>query len=272
MKNLLSLLFVVLVSGCASVSVVGYDENPHLAPGCPLGQVTVPPAKAVFDERSGAGEAHYRGNLSDTLFLEPGGHPRAGRTEPVAPLVGGAMAKATAKQIARFTPNQKGSSPLLIDSRILVQRPGSRALRTLIGLGAGKTHFETKTHVYNMEKSTSEPWLVIWTVGGSGRDPGAIFAATPSPILAFNGLAVVGTTISLVNGAGKGLTQDAKRTGKTIGSFVLEKLRQRGAAIKQVPVKRLHEVPVPLVGEVTVPFAKQTAFDHPTQFLSKNAE
>lgn len=272
MKSILFLASLFL-AGCASVSVTSYQEDRSLAPNRIPNKITMRPAKAVFSETSKNTELHAHGVLSETLYLEPKtGHPVSIVTPPAANGVGIALSLAATKQLLRFVPSQcqegkRGTQEILLDCRIISQRKGSRALRTLVGLGFGKTYFETKTHVYNTNKSSKTPWLVVWTVGGSGRQPGAVFAATPGPVLALNGLALAGTVVSLVDGSGKGLTQDAKRTGKTLGSFVLEKLRESGQPIKRLPVKYLNSVPVPLTDStIHVPFTKMSPHEGRTAF------
>ena len=245
----------LLLTSCASVSISNYQENRELAPTRLPTKITVLPSKSVLPEGKHA-ELHAKGKYAETIFLdESTGHQITSRTTTSS--VGYNLSKATEKQLLRFIQQNPKGEELLIESRINVQQKGSRALRVIVGLGYGKTKLETKTRVYNTSKSTKIPWLEIWTTGGSNREPGVIFAATPSPLLAFNILAAAGTTASIINGSGKGLTQDGKRTGKLIGSFIIEQLREEGQPLKRQSVKYANSIRLPMSNtEIHVPFTK----------------
>lgn len=131
----------------------------------------------------------------------------------------------TGSEISIEEENNKPTNGLWIKGQMTEEEMGSRALRTIIGLGAGKTKLDTRTFVYNLDKSKTLPWLTIWTSGHSGHEPGAIFSAMPSPIPVFNIIGAANTLGTLVNHSNKGLTQDAKRTGKVIAREVLSKLK-----------------------------------------------
>jgi uncharacterized protein DUF4410 len=51
---------------------------------------------------------------------------------------------------------------------------GSRALRSLIGLGAGGTKMETVVRVYDLSRLSKEPVFQFDTSGGSNAEPGAV--------------------------------------------------------------------------------------------------
>jgi len=263
----LAILSALLLSSCASVSITNHRENPNLAPSRPPTKITVQPTKTVFLEDSEAGRLHKKGALRETLYLEPSsGLPIS--KETATSKTGDKLTCATNKQLGRFLRKSSPSGQeLLIESRITTQHKGSRALRVIVGLGAGKTLMETKTRVFNTNKSTTEPWLEVWTTGSSNREPGAVFAAMPSPLLAFNILAIASTGVSIANGSGKGLSQDAKRTGKTVAAFILEKLKEHGQANSCPKPKYHHSIPVPLSDEtIEVPLYKQVV-SNKTKFL-----
>ncbi|MEI6073792.1 MAG: DUF4410 domain-containing protein [Verrucomicrobiae bacterium] len=261
-KQLAVALTLAALTGCASVSVTSFHEDHSLAPSRLPNKITVAPAKAVFMESAK--------DIDSTLYLEPEtGHYRSEGQIPNSPATGRELSIAGYKQLVRFLPAQKGpktyKQEIRFDCRITEQQKGSRALRALVGFGFGRTLFETKTRVFNTNKSQTTPWLEIWTSGSSNREPGAIFCAMPSPLLAFNILAAAETAVALANGCGKGLTQDAKRTGKLIGSLVLEKLRESGIETQRQHIKYLGSVPIPLSDHVVhVPFAKRCAAETPT--------
>ena len=53
---------------------------------------------------------------------------------------------------------------------------GSRLLRSAIGFGAGGTKIETHVEVYDLASNSATPFLTFSTTGGSGAEPGAIWA------------------------------------------------------------------------------------------------
>jgi len=251
----LAVALVLNLTGCASVSVTNYRENRKLAPNQrPTSSITVAPSKTMG------------GNGKSTLLLN-GGHPCAQNVTPTESSVSKTLTDATKAALDRAEIKKKSGGPeLVVETRITRAETGSRALRALIGLGAGKTLLETRTLVFNKDASCSNPWLEVWTSGGSNREPGAVFSATPSPLLFFNIMAAAGAAGSLVQGASKGLTQDASRTGKTIGAFVAQKLKDLGHSVKPQSVKYAGHVNV---GDTTfqVPFGQRPHAKKTTQYL-----
>jgi hypothetical protein len=219
--GLASLTLPMTMTGCASAKITHQSERRNLAPAVAAhgkaksGQVTVSPALAVLPEGENPKQT--------TLVLDKNGHSRAHGRKPIESKIGQALADETKKAVAKAGAPKES---LTIESRITVQEPGSRALRALVGLGAGRSRMDTRTLVFVPGKSKAVPWLEIWTTSHSGREPGAIFSAVPSPFLPINILNGAGIAGAALSGSNKGLTQDAKRTGKVIGNFVAEKLGQ----------------------------------------------
>ncbi|HEY0257200.1 MAG TPA: DUF4410 domain-containing protein [Candidatus Methylacidiphilales bacterium] len=94
---------------------------------------------------------------------------------------------------------------------------GSRALRTFIGFGAGRTTLETEVQVYDLSVSGHAPVLTFATAGGSGSEPGAIVGATP-----------VGLALTVPGKARAGLSNDTSRTARMIAAYVSTALAERG--------------------------------------------
>lgn len=63
----------------------------------------------------------------------------------------------------------------LVTGRFVRVNQGSRALRTVIGLGTGGTKLETEVTVSDMSVSPPRPLLRFRTTGGSNAQPGVIF-------------------------------------------------------------------------------------------------
>lgn len=93
---------------------------------------------------------------------------------------------------------------------------GSRFLRMAIGLGAGKTHVETRVAVHNAS-AKNPPFLRFATTGTSG----AMWGAATNPI-PFSGLPVA------VFKAQQGITEDSARTARMITAAIADYMVQRG--------------------------------------------
>jgi hypothetical protein len=225
-------ILATLLSGCASVSVTCHREEKSLAPKSVPTTIKIEPARIL----PGADENTTKSG--QTLYLS-GATPQKSKGEE-SPL-GETIAQATRKRLVKELPSLTTKAPdkpsLIVETEITNQQQGSRALRAIVGLGFGKTVLETRTLVYNPEASTTKPWLEVWTSGGSNREPGLIFAATPSPVPIMNVATAIGATASLASGVSKGLTQDSNRTGKVLATFILEKLRKAGHNVPEQNVK-----------------------------------
>lgn len=100
---------------------------------------------------------------------------------------------------------------------------GSRLLRGAIGFGLGATKVETKVYVYDLGKSSTEPFLVFSTTGGSNAEPGAITGIATDP-LTF----VVSTALSGAGNIAHGLTEDTRRTAREITAALSDYMYRRG--------------------------------------------
>jgi hypothetical protein len=95
---------------------------------------------------------------------------------------------------------------------------GSRALRAIVGFGAGGTKLETVVHVYDLQAGYSGiPFMSFATTGGSGALPGAVASGGP-----------IGAAVSGVAGSAKGLTHDAERTSRMITAQISEYMYRSG--------------------------------------------
>jgi hypothetical protein len=108
----------------------------------------------------------------------------------------------------------------LISGEFVRVNEGSRALRGLIGLGAGGTKMETVVRVYDLSHLSKEPILQFETSGGSNAEPGAalggMFGALP------NGLR---------NAALRGVTDDTARTAREITAMVADYYARNGGQL-----------------------------------------
>jgi Domain of unknown function (DUF4410) len=100
---------------------------------------------------------------------------------------------------------------------------GSRALRTLVGFGAGGTKLETRVKVLSLAGREPEEFLSMLTTGGSGLAPGAWAAFTPALVFYWPG------AIANAGGASLGgLSIDRKRTAREITATISEYCFQHG--------------------------------------------
>lgn len=126
-----------------------------------------------------------------------------------------------AAAIARELEKRKIGAGLRVTGQLLEEEAGCGPLRSIVGLGAGGSRLSARTLVFNQGKSPDKPWLVIWTDGGSGREPGAAFSFIPPPFGAFIlPIASAGAGLALLSHGGKGTGQDARRTAKVVADAI----------------------------------------------------
>jgi len=92
---------------------------------------------------------------------------------------------------------------------------GSRALRTVVGGGAGETTFETNVYVYDLSISKTQYLLSFRTgVPDAKQDTGAGSGSAPA------GLSALGEPVSTLSGLGSGLKLDSTRTAREIAAIL----------------------------------------------------
>lgn len=120
------------------------------------------------------------------------------------------------------------------------ENQGSRALRTIVGFGAGGTKLETRVQVSSLNGGAPTPFLTLLTTGGSGLAPGAWAAFTPAFVFFWPGAVANAGGASL-----GGLSIDRKRTAREITATLSEYCFQHGliAERRTRRPKRLGEIP-----------------------------
>ena len=76
------------------------------------------------------------------------------------------------------SPRRTRTDAWLVTGEFVRVNQGSRALRGLVGLGAGGTKLETMVRVYDLSHLSKAPVLQFETSGGSNAEPGAILGGT----------------------------------------------------------------------------------------------
>jgi Domain of unknown function (DUF4410) len=192
--------------GCASVGV----RNPEQATGNPKlpKQIFV----ADFDTSKGVFRVNRSGDELTTL------------QEKTANVLADYLVSDLSKSVIPAT-RQNGSrrtraDAWLITGEFVRVNEGSRALRGLIGLGAGGTKMETLVRVYDLSHLSKEPVLQFETSGGSNAEPGAVlggmFGALPN---------------ALRNAGARGVTDDTARTAREITTMVADYYAKNGGQL-----------------------------------------
>lgn len=117
------------------------------------------------------------------------------------------------------SPHRRTNAWLITGDFVRVNQ-GSRALRGLIGLGAGGTKLEASVRVYDLSHLTKEPVLQFETSGGSNAEPGAVLGGT------------FGALPNAIRNAGaRGVTDDTARTAREITAMVADYYSKNGGSL-----------------------------------------
>jgi len=194
---LASIGLVVILTGCASISV---------QPGSQWATKQMPQkvyveafstAKAEINvDREGAELATFNTGLQNMMT--------AGITEDL-----------TDKLVPAVALNKNKPKPhenaWLIRGQFVLVNQGSRALRGIVGFGAGGTKMLTNVQVYDLSGDDKKPFLTFSTTGGSNAEPGAISAIATTPLMI-----VIQAAASSAGGIGHGVSEDTARTARQI--------------------------------------------------------
>jgi hypothetical protein len=192
---------LVLFSGCASVSVTDVRR------GAESNQRPRQFYVADFDTSRGQWEVTSRSRSEEQFRRETADALAEALTANLNAYVGP----------ARRIGNSRAVPPdgWLITGRFTRVSEGNPATRIIVGLGAGGSKMETQTTI--IDGSSRRPVLEFTTTGGSNAMPGAIVATGPA-----------GVVTNAVYQAGRGVSDDTKRTARMITASVAEQMAQRG--------------------------------------------
>jgi hypothetical protein len=241
MKNFPLLLCCLAFTACSSVSVIEERENVALAPKSAPAELFVCPFGVSNDARFDV--APPRG--TDDARVEVGRN-----------IVDGVLSRGE-RWIAPTKVLEKGQKwprkGILVEGTVIRAEQGSRALRIGIGFGLGRTHLDTTVSVFNLEASAKEPWLTYKTTGGSNMEPGLVTGlVAPVSVAVPLGAAITGTAISGVTKGTKGVSQDAKRTGRAIVATIHDGLASKRLVKRKAWPKRIGTLGTP-IGQLNVP-------------------
>ncbi len=116
----------------------------------------------------------------------------------------------------------------LVQGSFEVVNEGSRLLRAGIGFGLGKTKMETTAQLLDLSKPFPEPILFISTTGGSGMAPGAAAAFAPITPLTLPTILLNAAGGSAGGALGSGISIDRRRTAREIVATISEYSVQHG--------------------------------------------
>lgn len=241
MNRLLLFAVCLVVGGCSSVSVIDEREDAALAPKVAPAELFVRPFEVSREARFDVAPADDKEDTRD----------KVGRMIAAGVLSRGAQWIAPAKVLEPGAKSPRKG--VLIEGSVLLAEQGSRALRLGIGLGAGRTRMDTKVRVFNLDASAKKPWITCQTTGGSNREPGLLFGLIiPSPAMIPILIGAAGGAVSTASKSNKGVTQDAKRTGRAITAAVHDRLASRGLLPRKAWPKRGGSFGTPL-GVIDLP-------------------
>jgi Domain of unknown function (DUF4410) len=194
------------LAGCASVGV----RNPSEAAVSPI----LPKQILVADFETGS--SAFRANRSgDDLVAF-----QQKTASALANYLVSDLSKSVMPSALDNIPRRARMDAWLVTGEFVRVNQGSRALRGLVGLGAGGTKLETKVRVYDLSHLSKEPVLQFETSGGSNAEPGAILGGT------FGAL-----PNALRNAAARGVTDDTARTAREITAMVADYYVKNGGQL-----------------------------------------
>jgi hypothetical protein len=198
--------------GCASVGV----RNPAQAatnPRLPK-QILV----ADFDASNGLSHVNRSGDELTTFQQKT--------TNALAGYLVADLNKSVLPAMRRNDSNRARADAWLVTGQFVRVDQGTRALRGLIGFGAGGTKLETIVRVYDLSHSSKQPVLQFETSGGSNAEPGAIgdgmFGALPN---------------TLRNAGARGVTDDTARTARQITAMIAAYYSKNGGHLPGSEIK-----------------------------------
>ncbi|MFZ4682744.1 MAG: DUF4410 domain-containing protein [Terrimicrobiaceae bacterium] len=220
----LGLALTVLFTGCSSVSVTESQFPP-------------PPSKLVTPPQIFITPFTF---APSSLRVDREGESLRTFENGVSNQMADRLAQRLTKHIAPASVLAVGGQNPATDSWIVEGEftrinQGSRALRSIIGFGAGGTKMESTTKVFRVGPSKKREFIaLIKTSGGSNAEPGAlvggVFGAGPRGIL---------------RAATSGVSADSRRTARTITATLSERLAADGALLPAPALrpKRQREAP-----------------------------
>lgn len=203
-----------LLAGCASVTVCRVSESDGGALARKperiyLADFSLANARVEAD-REGADLMLFERSLSEHLARTLRGRLERHLRVPV--------------ERVRFPDDAPRGEAWLMAGEFVRVYQGSRALRTLLGFGAGGTKMETRVRVYDLARGKRAPALTFETTGGSNAEPGAVAGLGPGSLALNAAMFAAGGALVVYHG----VTEDATRTARMIAAVLSEHFHERG--------------------------------------------
>lgn len=195
----LALAAAVLLPACSSVSVKDYAHG---------GKVTKPQRVYVapFDTKG----------TSVNIGSDKKGTKTPAFKQAVVKLLQDYTVENVTKHVAPATPVASAAAAprtgWLVTGRFTRINSGNRAMRMIVGLGAGGSKMETQVEVYDLAAPGRKPFLRFATTGGTNAMPGLITSGGPGVSAVYN----------MIYAAANGTTDDAARTSRMIAGGLSE--------------------------------------------------
>ena len=231
----------LLLAGCASVSVSNIEKQ------------GIPPKalpKKVFVQEFSVPSKSFNVGRKDEALEELIKSEKHALTVDLSKQI--TKSVAPCEILPKNKPLPKGDFWLLQGNYIKVHQ-GSRALRILIGFGAGKTTMKMHAVFLSLATGKPSPFLSLETTGGSGISPGIVGGINPAWTLALFG--ALGNAFGASLG---GLSADRNRTAREITAVLSGYCYQQNILPKErlrLP-KMLHKLPALQSPEIILPFIK----------------
>jgi len=153
----LTVLFLLLATGCASVSV---DMEKDV-----VGTAELDPPSIIYVELFDTSTGEWKGAVAG----------EAARSRIAAELAENLESRLTEVVPARirYDKSETPTDGWLVTGEFVRVNPGGKWTRMMIGLGAGGSKLETRVRVYDLSSSSTEPIMVFTTTGGSNLEGGS---------------------------------------------------------------------------------------------------
>lgn len=185
-------------------------------------------------QHSPAATAAPRSVLVQPFMIRPGalnlGDRPAAETARLAREIQKSLADRTVRETRRHAAPasvlEAGRVPAagtwLVRGEIVQVDQGSRAMRAVVGLGAGRTYFRTNVSVFAVNGGGMRKILSFRTRGSSGMEPGAALGVVTG------GASLVGTAAGTLAGSLPGVSSDVDRTAYETAAVLSTYLANHG--------------------------------------------
>jgi len=226
MKNIILILFIasalLLMSGCASVSVCKEKQNPNVPFHAPT---------KIYVRDFTGDQKIFRVDRKEDSLVEFQNKTANQLSEDLVKKLNDCLLPAE---------RLKGSSQVpkgnvwVVEGNFDRVNQGSRMMRILFGMGAGGTKIETTVRILSVSSGRPQEILTFKTSGGSNLEPGPGLLCGPPDPTDF-------ITTPLWASAMTGLSKDTTRTAKEIAAEISDYLQKHGVKPKdqKLKVKRM---------------------------------